>query len=197
MRTRRPKQVLVAALAGTLMALASPAIADAQSSHSSDSDLKPVALQDVKSASADGKSVAAAAYYGIRNVKSQKYIQPLGGSSANGTKVVQQPFNADSLTQLWTRITDGGYYSFENYSGRNLGIDGASTANGAAAIIANGSGDANQDWVQVDRDAYTFELHNRKSGKCLGIDGASTANGATAAQFTCDGSANQGWGYFQ
>ncbi|MER6526387.1 RICIN domain-containing protein [Streptomyces sp. NPDC001508] len=51
--------------------------------------------------------------------------------------------------------------------------------------------------MQVDRDAYTFELHNRKSGKCLGIDGASTANGATAAQFTCDGSANQGWGYFQ
>jgi len=195
MRIRRPKKVVVAALAGTLMALASPAVADAQSSPTG--DLKPVALRDVRAVSEDGKSVAAAAYYGIRNVKSQKYIQPLGGSSANGTKVVQQPFNANSLTQLWTLISDGSYLSFENYSGRNLGIDGASTATGAAAIIANGSGDANQDWVQVDRDEYTFALRNRKSGKCLGIDSASTANGAQAAQFPCDGSANQGWGYFQ
>jgi hypothetical protein len=195
MRIRRPKKVVVAALAGTLMALASPAVADTQSSDNG--DLKPVALRDVRAASVDGKSVAAAAYYGIANKKSGKFIQPSGGSSANGTVVVQQPFNADALTQLWTRIADGSYLSFENYSGRNLGIDGASTANGAAAIIANGSGDANQDWVQHDRDGYTFELRNRKSGKCLGIDGASTANGAKAAQFTCDGSANQGWGYFQ
>ncbi|MET8980921.1 RICIN domain-containing protein [Streptomyces sp. NPDC004539] len=196
MRIRRPKQVLVAALAGTLMALASPTVAGAQSAPSS--DLKPVALRDVMATSSAGKSVAAVTYYGIGNKKSGKFIQPLGGSSANGTRVVQQEFNANSLTQLWVRITDGDFLSFQNYSGRNLGIDGASTANGANAIIANGSGDTNQDWKVVGRDEYTFELHNRKSGKCLGIVDASTANGAQAAQFTCNSNdVNQGWIYYQ
>ncbi|WAX79400.1 RICIN domain-containing protein [Streptomyces sp. KMM 9044] len=185
----------MAALAGTLMALASPAIADTQPSNNR--EMKPVALRDVRAASADGKSLAAA-QYGIANKKSGKFLQPLGGSSANGTKVVQQPFNSSSLTQVWERHEFGDFLTFENYNGLNLGIDRASTANGAAAIIANPAGDQNQDWKQVARDEYTFELRNRKSGKCLGIDRASTANGAQAAQFTCDsGDANQGWGYFQ
>ncbi|MFJ6542839.1 RICIN domain-containing protein [Streptomyces sp. NPDC091385] len=72
-----------------------------------------------------------------------------------------------------------------------MGIDGASTAAGAAAILANGSGDANQDWALTWCTDYVFEM-NRKGGLCLGISSASTANGATAAQFkgsrvTCHG----------
>jgi hypothetical protein len=48
------------------------------------------------------------------------------------------------------QVLDGGFCSFENFSaGRNLGTDGASTAAGAAAIIANGSGVANQVWTDV------------------------------------------------
>ncbi|MEV8597286.1 RICIN domain-containing protein [Streptomyces sp. NPDC052012] len=156
-----------------------------------------MAIRDVKSATSDAKSAEAVAWYGIRNVKSKKFLQPLGGSGANGTKIVQQPFNADSLTQLWTRVPDGNYLTFQNYSGRNLGIDGASTSAGAVAILANGSGDLNQDWQQIARNDTVFEMKNRKSGLCLGISGASTANGAQAAQFRCDGSANQGWEYFQ
>lgn len=195
MRIRRTRNVVGAVLAGALLAVTSPAIADAQPSQSSDHG--PVAIRDVKAASPDAKSAAAAAMYGIRNVKSEKYLQPLGGSGANGTKIVQQPFNADSLTQLWTRVPDGNYLSFQNYSGRNMGIDGASTSAGAAAILANGSGDLNQDWQQIARNDTVFVLKNRKSGLCLGISGASTASGAQAAQFACDGSANQGWEYFQ
>ncbi|MFE3830958.1 RICIN domain-containing protein [Streptomyces sp. NPDC059092] len=196
MRIRRTRNAVGAVLAGAaLMAMASPAIAGAQSSRSSDP--APVAIQDVKSVSPDAKSVVAAAQYGIRNLKSEKFLQPSGGSTANGAKIVQQPFNASSLTQLWTRVPDGSYLSFENYSGKNLGIDGASTAAGAAAIQANPSSDVNQDWVQIARNDSVFELKNRKSGLCLGISGASTANGAQAAQFACDGSANQGWEYFQ
>lgn len=195
MRIGRTRNVVGAVLAGALMAVASPAIADAQSSQSSDP--APVAIQDLKAGSPDAKSAAAVAWYGIRNVKSEKFLQPSGGSSANGTKIVQEPFNASSLTQLWTRVADGDYLSFQNYSGRNLGIDGASTSSGAAAILANGSGDLNQDWKQIARNDTVFVLKNRKSGLCLGISGASTANGAQAAQFPCDGSANQGWEYFQ
>jgi hypothetical protein len=195
MRIRRTRNVVGAVLAGALMAVASPAIADAQSSQNSGPT--PVAIQDLKSASPDAKSAAAIVWYGIKNVKSGKFLQPSGGSTANGTEIVQQSFNASTLTQLWTRIPDGSYLSLQNYSGKNLGIDGASTSAGAAAILATGSGDANQDWIQVDRNATDFALVNRKSGLCLGISGASTANGALAEQFTCDGSANQGWEYYQ
>jgi hypothetical protein len=175
------------------MTVASPAIAGPQSSQSSEPG--PVAVRDVMSASPDAKS-AAATWYGLRNVKSGKYLQP-SGAAANGAKLVQQPFNASTLTQLWAVVADGTLRSFQNYSGYNMGIDGASTATGAAAILANPSGDANQDWVYTLRDEYTFELKNRKSGKCLGISGASTANGAQAAQFPCDGSLNQGWEFRQ
>jgi hypothetical protein len=197
MRIRRTRNVVGAVLTGALMAVASPAIADAQSSQSGDHG--PVAIRDLKSASPDAKSASAAAvtWYGIRNVKSEKFLQPSGGSTANGTKIVQEPFNASTLTQVWTRVSDGSYLTLQNYSGKNLGIDGASTSAGAAAILANGSGDLNQDWLQVARNSTVFELKNRKSGLCLGISGASTANGAQAAQFACDGSANQGWEYFQ
>ncbi|MFJ4282641.1 RICIN domain-containing protein [Streptomyces massasporeus] len=132
-----------------------------------------------------------------RRQASGKFLQPTGNSTTNGARVVQQPGDDQNSSQYWDMIQDGDYFSFENgRSGRNLGIDGASTANGAAAIIANGSGDANQDWVIIPVPGGQTDdarLQNRKSGKCLGISGASTANGAQAAQFTCDGSENQRW----
>ncbi|MER5459088.1 RICIN domain-containing protein [Streptomyces sp. NPDC002668] len=190
MRTTRTRNAFAAVLAGALMAVASPAIAHAQSVPSN--DWTPVALSTLRT--------AAAPSYGIGNYKSGKFLQPSGGSTANGAKIVQQPGNQLLSAQHWIPVADGNYYSFENGgSGRNLGIDGASTAAGAAAIQANGSGDLNQDWLLAYSSAYpanTFALKNRKSGLCLGISSASTANGAQAAQFRCDGSANQGWGLF-
>ena len=195
MRIGRNWNAVGVVLAGAMMAVASPAIANAQPSQTSDHG--PVAIRDVKSASPDAKSVAAAAWYGIRNVKSAKFLQPSGSNPVNGTKVVQESFNSTTLTQLWTRVIDGSYLSLQNYSGLNLGVDGASTSSGAAAIVATGSGATNQDWQQIARNDTVFELKNKKSGLCLGISSASTANGAQAAQFPCDGSANQGWEYYQ
>ncbi len=102
--------------------------------------------------------------------------------------------------QYWNLVgPEGTFYSFENTGSRkNLGIDGASSAAGAAAIQANPAGDANQDWQLVmdpDFPANHFALTNKKSEKCLGISGASEANGAQAAQFTCDWKANQMWAF--
>ncbi|GGW85031.1 alpha-glucosidase [Streptomyces galilaeus] len=196
MRIGRTRNVIGAVLAGALMAVASPGVSNAQSSQSSDP--KPVARTDVQSmAGADVQSVAAV-YYGIRNTKSLKFLQPSGGSTAAFAKIVQQPFNSSATSQLWGIVDDGSYVSFMNYSsGLNMGIDGASTAAGAAAIQANPSGDLNQDWLITWRTDSVFEMKNRKSGLCLGISGASTANGAQAAQFGCDGSTNQGWAFVQ
>ncbi|NES17290.1 RICIN domain-containing protein [Micromonospora solifontis] len=78
-----------------------------------------------------------------------------------------------------------------------MGIDGASTASGAAAIIAAPGGSYNQDWkvLWTDSTQTWFRLQNRGSGLCLGISGASTANGALAAQFPCANppATNQTW----
>ncbi|CAL9331470.1 hypothetical protein SUDANB2_00083 [Streptomyces sp. enrichment culture] len=183
MRMRNARHIVAAVMTGALMVAASPAIAQAQTPQ--ESSPKPLPMSILK--------VTASA--GIQNYKSKKVLQPSGSSTANGAKIVQQTWGASSA-QYWTPVPDGDYYSFENSgSGKNLGIDGASTAAGAAAIQANGSGDLNQDWY-LSTGPYppgTFSMKNRKSGLCLGISGASTSNGAQAAQFPCDGSANQGW----
>ncbi|MDH6522558.1 hypothetical protein M2163_000931 [Streptomyces sp. SAI-135] len=171
-------------LAGALLASASPAFAHPQLSQTDDLASLPVS------------SLRAPTTGALVNYNSRLVLQPSGGSTANGARIVQQPLNRSSI-QLWTTVVDGNYLSWENAgSGKNLGIDGASTSAGATAIQANGSGDANQDWLLV-YDGYPtniFALKNKKSGLCLGISGASTANGGQAAQFPCDGSQNQGWG---
>lgn len=138
----------------------------------------------------------AAAPFRMQNQKSGKLLQPLGGNQAVGTKVVQEPASGSGL-QRWTIINDGDYISLENYTAdKNMGINGASTANGAAAIIANPDGSFNQDWKVLWKDNTWFRLQNRKSSKCLGISGASTSNHAVAAQFTCDNTTNQTWKFF-
>ncbi|MDN0200780.1 RICIN domain-containing protein [Streptomyces sp. S.PNR 29] len=174
------KKTVATMLAGALLAVASPALAHAQSSPSGDPTARP--------ASASGELVGATR---LKNRKSGKYLQAV--STANGARVVQQSYS-DSRLQTWETYTFDGYYTYENSAaGRNLGIDGASTASGAAAIIANGSSDLNQDWERDWTDNGYFRMINHKSGLCLGISGASTANGAQAAQFRCDGSTNQQW----
>ncbi|MCL6734940.1 RICIN domain-containing protein [Streptomyces neyagawaensis] len=190
MGTSRIMKVVAVVAIGALTGMASPALASAQSPSGSWTP-NPLSLSTL-----EGQATAAP-IVGLRNAKSGKFLQPTGNSTANGAKVVQQPGDDQNSSQYWDMIQDGDYFSFENgRSGRNLGIDGASTANGASAIIANGSGDTNQDWVIVPVSGGQTDdarLQNRKSGKCLGISGASTANGAQAAQFTCDGSENQRW----
>ncbi|MCX4882223.1 RICIN domain-containing protein [Streptomyces sp. NBC_00847] len=193
-RTTRTRSVLATGLVGALMSVAGPTVAEAHSPRS-DGWGQPVPLSKVLDGST---SQIQAATFGIGNLKSGKFLQAT--STANGAKVVQQKGSQANPLQNWVPVNDSPYTSFENASaGRNLGVDGASTASGAAAIIANGSGDANQDWLLVPVSGYPdgfFAMKNHKSGLCLGISGASTTNGAQAAQFKCDGSENQGWALF-
>ncbi|MBO4162362.1 MULTISPECIES: RICIN domain-containing protein [Micromonospora] len=142
---------------------------------------------------------AAANPFKLQNRKSLKLLQPQNGSFTAGTKVVQQS-DAGTGVQRWYIINDGSWISLQNYSAnptRNMGIDGASTASGAAAIIAAPGSGYNQDWkvLWTDSTQTWFRLQNRGSGLCLGISGASTANGALAAQFACASppATNQTW----
>ncbi len=188
------RSLVAVTVVGALTAMVGPAVAHAQSPQSEDWG-KPVPL----SKALDGSNLRGQAVtVGIGNLKSGKFLQAV--SNTNGAKVVQQSGNQLNQLQNWAPVNDSPYTSFENASaGRNLGIDRASNAAGAAAIIANASGDLNQDWLLVPVARYPegyFAMKNRKSGLCLGVSGASTANGAQAAQFSCDNSDNQGWALF-
>ena len=80
----------------------------------------------------------------------------------------------------------GPYYQIRNQlSGKCLGIDRASTANGALAIQATCTGAYNQAWHEESLSIGSVQLRNRNSSKCLGISAGSTANGALAMQWTC------------
>lgn len=105
------------------------------------------------------KAEAAAEPLALRNLKSQKYIQPSGGSTSVGARLVQQPLSSGAW-QSWWLVADGSFTTFWNdNSGLNAGIDGASTSAGAAAIQATPSGDLNQDWTLNWRSDSVFEVN--------------------------------------
>jgi hypothetical protein len=82
-------------------------------------------------------------------------------------------------------------------SGRCIGVDGASTANGALLKQFTCAGTTipnNQIWNVQSTDSLLFL--NSKSSKCMGVDGASVSSGANIGQFNCGGGAtpnNQQW----
>jgi hypothetical protein len=122
------------------MAVASPSIASAQSTSDSWAPNR-LSLPTL------GERAAAAPIVGLRNAKSGKFLQPTGGSTANGARVVQRPGYSQNSSQHWDMIPDGDYFSFESgRAGKNLGIDGASTANGAQAVQFTCEGSENQRW---------------------------------------------------
>lgn len=172
MLAMRKKNALAAVLIGALSALVVPSIANAAT------------------------TVLPNGTYYIRNVNSKLFMQPTGNSTANGAVIVQQGAPSGSVTtaQLWGTSNNGTANQFKNvHSGRNLGIDGASTTAGANAIQATPSAATNQYWYPTKVSGSIYTLKNAKSTLCLGVDGASTGAGASVKQFACDGKANQQW----
>jgi hypothetical protein len=78
-------------------------------------------------------------------------------------------------------------------SGLELGISGASTANGAIATQQTADTSLNHQWqLEPAGDGY-YKIFNRNSGKVLGISGMSTADGARALQWDDNGTADHLW----
>jgi hypothetical protein len=86
-------------------------------------------------------------------------------------------------------------------SGRCIGVDGASTANGALIkqfTCAGSTVPNNQIWDQQSIPGWGgfYRFRNSKSGLCMGVDGASVSSGANIGQFNCSGTSppnNQIW----
>jgi hypothetical protein len=87
----------------------------------------------------------------------------------------------------------GQIYFQNDKSGRCIGVDGASTANGALVKqFGCAPGSPNQTWTATSGNPTT--LVDVKSSKCMGVDGASVNPGANIGQFNCGNRApNQLW----
>ncbi|HKP64030.1 MAG TPA: RICIN domain-containing protein [Polyangiales bacterium] len=102
--------------------------------------------------------------------------------------------NAVEPAALTQELKAGNVAALKNVkSGRCIGVDGASTANGAFIKQFTCDGAANQGWTLQAVTNNTFRLSNGKSHRCIGVDGGSHNAGANLRQFTCDSSANQQW----
>jgi hypothetical protein len=89
-------------------------------------------------------------------------------------------------------------------SAKCIGVDGASTANGAQAMQfwcdSRNQPNDNQSWQLRSNGGDRFRIVNRHSGLCLGVDGASLENLARVQQFDCaapDPNNNQSWRFLR
>jgi hypothetical protein len=131
----------------------------------------------------------------IVNENSDKCLDVVGASTANGAEVIQYTCNGGS-NQLWTFVDRGnGYVNIvSEQSGKCLDVTSASTADGATIKMYTCGNGTNQ---QFERRAAggSHLLVARHSGKCVDIPAWSTANGTRIKQYPCTGGANQLWSY--
>jgi Trypsin/Ricin-type beta-trefoil lectin domain len=142
----------------------------------------------------------------LLNGKSGNCIGIDGASVVAGAQAMQ--FYCDGRNQpadnqfFQLRSSGSGTFNLINgKSGMCLGVDGASTADGALIMqfpCASPSPVNNQAWQFVNSTGSYFQVRNGKSGKCMGVSGGSLDHGAILAQFSCSslGSVNnQTWVY--
>jgi hypothetical protein len=74
-----------------------------------------------------------------------------------------------------------------------LGIQNASTAAGAPALVWGDTGTADHLWTVVADGAGHVKLRNVNSGLLLGVTGMSTASGAQVLQWSDNGTPDHLW----
>ncbi|MBD3917193.1 cellulase family glycosylhydrolase [Paenibacillus sp. PR3] len=79
------------------------------------------------------------------------------------------------------------------HSGKNLDVDGGSTADGANVQQLSDNGKAQQQWKVVDVGGGYYKLLAQSSGKALEVAGAATYDGANVQQWTDNEQTNQQW----
>jgi glucose/arabinose dehydrogenase/PKD repeat protein len=134
--------------------------------------------------------------YTLTAQHSNKLIDVEGGSTADGSDVVQWPATGGD-NQKWQAVAAGtGIVELRAlHSDKCLSVEGDSTAAGANLEQSTCTGSDSQKWepILVSGSAYRFQ--NVDSGLCADVDGESTADGATIIQWDCKtaGGANQQW----
>ncbi|RCX08491.1 YVTN family beta-propeller protein [Anaerobacterium chartisolvens] len=140
-----------------------------------------------------GNIPGAGAQVKLINRTSGKALDVPGGSTANGTQMIQWTDNGGN-NQKWSIIADSSnrYYYIQSYvSKKNLDNYG-SQVEGAPINQYDQSGSSNQQWSMVDLGGGYYRFVNRTSGKALD-NGGSTANDAGIIQKTVSSSNDQQW----
>ncbi|MFE0812998.1 non-reducing end alpha-L-arabinofuranosidase family hydrolase [Streptomyces sp. NPDC058848] len=121
----------------------------------------------------------------LRGVGSNRCLDVLGGSQADGTLL--QIYDCwGGSNQQWTS-TDSGRLTV--YGDKCLDVPGHATAPGTRVQIWTCSGGANQQW-RVNSDGTVVGV---ESGLCLEAAGSGTANGTAVQIGRCGGGSHQKW----
>ncbi|MFE9451199.1 RICIN domain-containing protein [Streptomyces sp. NPDC006739] len=132
--------------------------------------------------------------YRLVNRNSGKVADVEGAATANGTAVIQWPWQ-NHTNQQWTFASTGdGYYKIRNvHSGTLLQVAALSRVDGGTVGIWSDSDVPQQQWAVTPTGDGYFYLTDRLSGLALNVDGASTADGAAVNQYTCTRDTRQQW----
>ncbi|MCZ8521405.1 MULTISPECIES: RICIN domain-containing protein [Paenibacillus] len=117
-------------------------------------------------------------------------IPPLGVAAA--TKAPLDNTAASSAAA--SGIISGEVYKLTaKHSGKNLDVEGGSTADGANVQQWSDNGNPQQQWKIVDVGSGYYKLISQSSGKALDVAGSSANDGANVLQWTDNGQSNQKW----
>ncbi len=101
--------------------------------------------------------------------------------------------SAPSVQALAAPVAEQTYTLANLCSGKPLGVQGGSTANGAAIVQQAATGAGSQQWTLRATDGGYFRVVARHSGKGLDVSNAATSAGSPVAQWDLWGGTNQQW----
>ncbi|HUB67693.1 MAG TPA: choice-of-anchor tandem repeat GloVer-containing protein [Candidatus Methylacidiphilales bacterium] len=130
--------------------------------------------------------------YEIQCVASGLAANVKGGSSSNGTPIIQWPFSGTG-NEVWTFIpTSNGYYQINNVqTGKDLVVQGASTAGGAKIVEWSFGSSGDDQWKPVSNSDGSYTFYNLHSGLALDDPSGSTSQGTQFDQWAADHDTNQ------
>ncbi|MEU8267043.1 pectate lyase [Sphaerisporangium sp. NPDC049002] len=130
--------------------------------------------------------------YSLVNAGSGLCLDVPGGSTADGTQLVQYGCNS-AANQSWTVTSvSGGVTLKAGNSGKCAGVKGASTSAGAAVQLESCSGALSQTW-QLTASGSNYRVVNANGGKCLNIKDNATSASALVQQNSCDSVSTKQW----
>ena len=101
--------------------------------------------------------------------------------------------NSITYADMWVPPITGSYRLVNVKSGKVLGINGGSTADGAQAVQWTSNGSYDQMWQRVNLTGGYTKLIDVKTSKALGVYQGSTAEGAKVVQWNDTGALDQQW----
>jgi regulation of enolase protein 1 (concanavalin A-like superfamily) len=132
--------------------------------------------------------------YRIVSRKSNKVLDLVNGSTADGTDAIQWGWNGGN-DQKWTLtyLGNGQYKAVGVASSKLLEVTNASTSDGAGVQIWPSNNNNCQKWTIAPSGDGSFKVLNVNSGKAMDVASGSTADGAGIIQWPYNGGDNQQW----